>query len=111
MLFCSFHRVIVASLDMKLKLCMSQKIGVSRKDISQGFEKLCKRIKMNQRCMSEPSYTCKEFSNVLVFLPRWQIANEIICFKGTKRPPSSFGYDFLHKVAAGFNSRELFQKN
>lgn len=63
---------------MKLKLCVAQKISVSRKNISQGFEKLCKRIRMNKKYVLESSYICEEVSNGLVFLPRWQIANKIV---------------------------------
>lgn len=77
-LFCSFHRVIVASLETQLKLCVAQKIGVSRKSISQGFEKLCKRNRMNKKCVLEYSYICEEVSNELVFLPRWQNQNKIM---------------------------------
>lgn len=108
MLLYSFHRVIVASLEMKLKLCVAQNINVSRKNISQDFEKLHKRNKINKLCVLESSYKCEEVSNGLIFLPRWQIADDIMCCKGRKRPLSSIVYDCLPNVAAHFHSRELF---
>jgi len=87
---------------------VAQKISVSRKNISQGFAKMCKGIKRNGRCGSESPYTCEEVSDKLIFLPRLQIANRIMCFKGRKGRLYSFGYDFLHNIAANCQPREVF---